>query len=69
MMEPSQRHEGKNLKQQDGKVDIRTPVRSGPPKRIDARELLGDSRELRIMHGGQEYRLFMTSNGKLILTK
>lgn len=40
-----------------------------PPRRVDIRELLGDSRELRILHGGQEYRLTLTSKGKLILTK
>lgn len=40
-----------------------------PPRRIDIRELLGDSRELRILHGTQEYRLTLTSKGKLILTK
>ena len=40
-----------------------------PPRRIDIRELLGGSRELRILHGGEEYRLSLTSKGKLILTK
>lgn len=50
-------------------MDVLTPLRASPPKRIDARELLGDSREIRIMHDGQEYRLSMTSKGKLILTK
>jgi len=40
-----------------------------PPRRIDIRDLLGDSRELRIQHGSQEYRLTLTSKGKLILTK
>lgn len=68
MMEPPQRQEGRRLKQDD-RVEIRAPLRANPPKQIDARELLGDSRELRIMHDGQEYRLSMTSNGKLILTK
>ena len=50
------------------------PIRAGgakppPPRQINVRELLGDSRELRIVHDGQEYRLSMTSKGKLILTK
>lgn len=40
-----------------------------PPRRIDIRELLGGGRELRILHGGEEYRLSLTSKGKLILTK
>lgn len=60
MMEPAQRQDRKNLN---------GAVRTSPPKQIDARELMGDSRELRIVHDGQEYRLSMTSKGKLILTK
>ncbi len=40
-----------------------------PPRRIDIHELLGGGRELRILHGGEEYRLSLTSKGKLILTK
>ncbi len=50
------------------------PVRSGhtdfpAPQQVDVRELLGDGRELRILHGNQEYRLTLTRKGKLILTK
>ena len=37
--------------------------------RVDSRQLLGEARELVIMHGGIEYRLRQTSQGKLILTK
>lgn len=40
-----------------------------PTRCIDIRDLLGDGRELRILHGAQEYRLTLTSKGKLILTK
>jgi len=40
----------------------------GGVRRIDVRELLGDRRELLIVHAGREYRLRVTSNGKLILT-
>jgi hemin uptake protein HemP len=36
--------------------------------RIDTRELLGGGREVVIVHAGREYRLRVTSNGKLILT-
>jgi len=58
---------------QDSKPAAPAPVQPGgglaPPRRIDIRDLLGDSRELRILHGGQEYRLSLTSKGKLILTK
>lgn len=47
------------------------PASAGPapPRRIDIRDLLGGGRELRILHDGQEYRLSLTSKGKLILTK
>lgn len=44
--------------------------RRGPtPPRIDSRELLRGGREVVIVHGGEEYRLRHTSQGKLILTK
>ena len=36
---------------------------------LDVRTLLGDQRELRLEHEGQIYRLRITANGKLILTK
>jgi len=39
------------------------------PRRTDIRDLLGNGRELRILHGTEEYRLTLTSKGKLILTK
>ena len=37
--------------------------------RVDSRQLLGEAHELVILHGGVEYRLRQTSQGKLILTK
>ncbi len=40
-----------------------------PPRRIDLRDLLKGAREAIILHEGQEYRLRITSNAKLILTK
>jgi hemin uptake protein HemP len=43
-----------------------------PPKdvpRLDAGTLLAGSRECIIVHHDSEYRLRITSNGKLILTK
>jgi len=42
-----------------------------PPQQsvIDARQLLGDSREVRLRFGAEEYRLSITRNQKLILTK
>jgi hemin uptake protein HemP len=38
-------------------------------KRIDSSRLLAGSREIVIDHAGQEYRLRLTRNDKLILTK
>lgn len=38
------------------------------PKRVSSDLLLGPHRELVIVHGGREYRLRITQNGKLILT-
>ena len=38
------------------------------PTRVDSTALLKGARELIIEHGGREYRLRITQNGKLILT-
>jgi hemin uptake protein HemP len=38
------------------------------PRRVSSSELLGAAAELVIVHGQREYRLRVTSNGKLILT-
>lgn len=58
----------------NSKPEEHVPIRSGhtdlpAPRRVDVRELLGDGRELCILHGSEEYRLSLTSKGKLILTK
>lgn len=39
------------------------------PARLDSRALLKAEREVIIEHDGVDYRLRLTSNGKLILTK
>lgn len=39
------------------------------PVVVSVASLLGDRRELVIEHGGERYRLSLTKNGKLILTK
>jgi hemin uptake protein HemP len=39
------------------------------PRSIDSHELLGDARQIEILHRGQAYCLRITSLGKLILTK
>ena len=50
---------------------ITKPVVQTPqqPEVISAASLLRDRRELVIEHGGERYRLSLTKNGKLILTK
>jgi hemin uptake protein HemP len=45
----------------------RSVVVSG--NRIDSRELFATEREIIIAHGGDNYRLRLTSQNKLILTK
>jgi hemin uptake protein HemP len=40
-----------------------------PRKILFSKELFGASRELAIIHEGEEYRLRITGKGKLILTK
>lgn len=37
--------------------------------RIDSRDLFSTEREIIIAHGGEHYRLRLTSQNKLILTK
>lgn len=48
-----------------------SPTRSTPhvPTTVTSRELMGNARELIILHSSEQYRLRITSNGKLILTK
>ncbi|HCK19426.1 MAG TPA: hemin uptake protein HemP [Thalassospira sp.] len=38
-------------------------------KQMQVQDLMGDDREVIIVHQGEEYRLRLTSNNKLILTK
>lgn len=40
-----------------------------PPQVVSIAALLGDRRVLVIEHAGERYRLSLTRNGKLILTK
>jgi len=39
------------------------------PLELDARDLLGARQEATILHAGERYRLRITANNKLILTK
>jgi hemin uptake protein HemP len=48
-----------------------TPVLAPPAdlKRLSSEELIGSAREVLIRHAGFDYRLRITRQGKLILTK
>jgi hemin uptake protein HemP len=54
-------------------MDKATKTPPTPPRptvrRIEVKELLGGAREAVLLHAREEYRLRLTSNGKLILTK
>jgi hemin uptake protein HemP len=39
------------------------------PPVLDVRDLLGGAKEVIILHAGERYRLRVTANDKLILTK
>ena len=49
--------------------DTTGDTRSSQPIRIELASLLGGRREAIIVHNGEDYRLRVTANGKLILTK
>jgi hemin uptake protein HemP len=54
-----------------GESEVRRRPHSSPSlfPRIPVTELMGGGREAVLVHDGIEYRLRLTSNGKLILTK
>lgn len=54
-----------------GEMDVRKAAATSPSllPRIPVTELMGGGREAVLVHDGAEYRLRLTSNGKLILTK
>lgn len=43
--------------------------RTSNEKEIDVASLIGTAREVVLLHRGERYRLRVTANGKLILTK
>jgi hemin uptake protein HemP len=49
-------------------IDSPSENASHLPSRVRSDALLGQAKELVIVHNGREYRLRMTQNGKLILT-
>jgi hemin uptake protein HemP len=50
-------------------LPVESEPRACPQGMIPAARLFQDSREVLISHNGQAYRLRITKNGKLILTK
>jgi hemin uptake protein HemP len=40
-----------------------------PPVEVEVANLMGTEREIVLVHRGERYRLRVTANGKLILTK
>ncbi len=52
-------------------IDVRRPAVLSPSlrPRVPVTELMGGGREAVLVHDGTEYRLRLTSNGRLILTK
>ncbi|MDX2258270.1 MAG: hemin uptake protein HemP [Hyphomicrobiaceae bacterium] len=47
----------------------RSPLDASSPKRILVAELLAGAQEAILVHNGADYRLRITSKGRLILTK
>lgn len=45
------------------------PREADGQRRLESGEILKGNRQVLILHEGQEYRLQVTKNGKLILTK
>lgn len=57
------------MQEVDGQKTPQSHSTSSPVPVIDTSELFGESTEVRLRHRGQEYRLRITKQGKLILTK
>ncbi len=62
-------HAGQDPVASSSVVHAVASARPASLKRIDSHRLLSGGRELVIEHAGQEYRLRLTRNDKLILTK
>lgn len=60
---------GNNKPQPAPAAPDRASVVQPRPIRVLVSELLGGGREAILEHAGQDYRLRITANGKLILTK
>jgi len=61
------------IKPSDKTIALASESRAGnvasARRRVNSKDLFGSLRELVIEHVGEEYRLRITSQGKLILTK
>jgi hemin uptake protein HemP len=53
----------------DGKNSELAGGQKAETREIDVRELLGETKEAILLHAGERYRLRITANDKLILTK
>mgnify|MGYP004701414323 CR=1 FL=1 len=63
-------HSSKDNGRNAGSKPARVIAAASPsPPRLDSRELFRNGNEVVIVHKGEEYRLRMTRNEKLILTK
>lgn len=58
-----------DMRNLDLHADDATPPAAGELKRLKSEELIGPAREILIRHAGSDYRLRITRQGKLILTK
>ena len=58
------------MSQDDAEQAMPKPMPPAPKlRRLKVSDLLAGEREVILEHGGQDYRLRITANGKLILTK
>ena len=51
------------------RITAPTAAPADEPKRVSTEDLIGPAREVLIRHAGCDYRLRITRQGKLILTK
>ena len=57
------------ISKKDGRPRDAAATGGTDPRRVDSAELLRGERRMLILHAGVEYRLQVTKNGKLLLTK
>ena len=62
-------HERKEFAMPDIAAKPQKAEKTGAVKQMKVSDLMGDAREIIIVHQGDEYHLRLTSNNKLILTK